>query len=434
MATNENFQAVPILVDGKFAGNAKNHIDSILESGKQEISEEVSGMVSEKLSGKLDAATFYNYTENVPVGTLEGEAVTIGTLAKAQGYVIDTSPTKPADYGSTRYGVPVVWLPGGSVGAADGEVKIFSTLAEAQAYEEANPGAVALTTEPQTPDTSAPVTGTLSVSVAHTSAILSVAGASDDRAVTGYSFKVGSGAWSGWQSGTTYTASGLTPSTQYSFQHRVTDKAGNVTVGSAVSATTNATPPPAPGEVVTSDEFTYSGAILGKSSTATLGGTPMTWGGAAGMESDGSVLKASTTASGATTLPVGLKDVKVEFTLVALPTTGSLSIRLRNPGGGSSHGYVLNILPNSLRVQKFTAAGGTILSGAMASLGTASVGQKFSITLKGDTQTVTGVRNTGIPFTLTANDVETTLTGNNISVDASAGSGAAIDNLVVTAQ
>lgn len=94
------------------------------------------------------------------------------------------------------------------------------------------------TTPTPTPDTQAPTAGTLTVTVTDVAADLSVSGATDDRGVTGYAFQVNGGAWSSWQTGPTYTATGLTPSTSYTFRHKVRDAAGNETQGTAVSKTT----------------------------------------------------------------------------------------------------------------------------------------------------------------------------------------------------
>ena len=128
------------------------------------------------------------------------------------------------------------------IGGVEGSVPIFPTLAEAEAWEAAHPGKTALTLEPSTPDTTAPTAGSLSVTTSQTSATLTVSGASDDRGVAGYAFKVGSGAWSAWQDSGSYTASGLTQSTSYTFQHKVKDAAGNETLGASVAKSTTAAP------------------------------------------------------------------------------------------------------------------------------------------------------------------------------------------------
>lgn len=138
----------------------------------------------------------------------------------------------------------------GGGGGVAGSVPIFATLAEAKAWEAANPGKKALTLEPSTPDTpaptpdtKAPTPGVLSVTTSQTSATLTVSGASDDRGVAGYAFQVGaSGAWSAWQSSPSFTATGLTASTAYTFRHKVKDAAGNEALGASVVKSTTAAP------------------------------------------------------------------------------------------------------------------------------------------------------------------------------------------------
>lgn len=128
-----------------------------------------------------------------------------------------------------------------------------------------------------TPDTTAPVAGTLSVAVTDVKADLTVSGASDNRAVTGYSFSKDNGAtWTAYQDSSAYTFTGLTASTAYQFRHRVKDAAGNVTTGTAVSRSTTA-------EQVTlktalTDTFTRAdGALPGH-----VTNTGQAWGGAVG--------------------------------------------------------------------------------------------------------------------------------------------------------
>lgn len=123
-------------------------------------------------------------------------------------------------------------------GTPPGSVPIFPTLAEAQAWEAENPGRVALTIEDQSPDLVPPTPGTLGVLVADVHANLTAAGAQDDRAITGYSFRVDSGTWSAWQPENTFTVSSLAADTDYTFQHRVRDRGENVVEGVAVQART----------------------------------------------------------------------------------------------------------------------------------------------------------------------------------------------------
>lgn len=310
-------------------------------------------------------------------------------------------------------------------------IPIFPTLAEARAWEAKNPGKTALTMEPQTPDTAAPTAGTLSVTPSNTSAMLSVSGARDDRAVAGYSFRVSSGTWSPWQSSHTYTAAGLSPNTGYAFTHRVKDATGNIATGAPVQATTTATPPLAPGDVFTSDTFAGSGSLVGQMTSAALGGTPARWEGTPGMVVTGGKAIAGDSAAGSATLAAGLADLKVEFTLAARPTTGAANITLRNGADGQ---IILRIEPNLMRVQRLSkTAGNTGVGGMNITIGDASVGSKFAFTLKGAALTLTGIDNVGKPFTKASTDSGHLLAG-GVSVQATAGSGFAIDDLVVTAQ
>ena len=139
--------------------------------------------------------------------------------------------------------------PGEGGGGIAGAVPIFATLAEAQAWEAANPGRKALTVEPPETDVDPPTPGTLTVSPTDITANLTVTGASDNRAITGYAFRRGTGTWSDWQVGNTYTATGLTPGTEYTFQHKVRDGAGNEALGAPVTRTTAAMSAKTPAEI-----------------------------------------------------------------------------------------------------------------------------------------------------------------------------------------
>lgn len=100
------------------------------------------------------------------------------------------------------------------------------------------------TTPTPTPDTTAPVAGTLAVTTTDTTATLTVTGASDNRGSVSYAFSKDNGStWSAWQTGASYTITGLTPSTAYYFRHRVKDAANNTTTGSAVTKSTDVAKP-----------------------------------------------------------------------------------------------------------------------------------------------------------------------------------------------
>ena len=179
----------------------------------------------------------------LPDGTLPSAA-----LAQVQGMVDDLDIPEPAVQG----------------------VPIFATLAEAQAWEDANPGKVALTLEPSTPDTVPPNPGTLSVIVDAAWADLAVTGATDDHGITGYAFSSDNGAtWTTWQAAPTARLEGLAASTEYTFRHRVRDAGLNVSEGGAVVKSTLAGP-----FLGATDGFTgATGSIIGR--TTETGGR--TW-------------------------------------------------------------------------------------------------------------------------------------------------------------
>ena len=92
-----------------------------------------------------------------------------------------------------------------------------------------------------TPDTVAPVAGTLTVTTTSSKATLTVSGASDDRALNAapYSFSKDNGTtWGGWQSAPTFEFTGLAQGTTFTFRHRTRDAEGNVTLGVGVAKAT----------------------------------------------------------------------------------------------------------------------------------------------------------------------------------------------------
>ena len=269
------------------------------------------------------------------------------------------------------------------IGGVDGSVPIFATLAEAQAWEAANPGKKALTLEPSTPDTTAPTPGVLSVSKTHNSAALSVSGATDDRAVTEYAFQVGAtGMWSVWQTAPSYEASGLTPSTSYAFRHKVRDRAGNEAVGVQVTVTTDAKPPVQAGDVITSDAFTFFAdgtPINGKATDCTLGGDPMTWIAPADAPttSGGSLLFSK---SAEARFAVSRLDRELGLTIKALPTGGTNRLMVRSTG--AAH-IIVSPATNGAISTVLQGPDGNI-TGPSAPAGTLKVGSRVEIGAKGN--------------------------------------------------
>ena len=313
------------------------------------------------------------------------------------------------------------------IGGVDGSVPIFATLAEARAWESANPGKTALTLEPSTPDTTAPTPGVLSVTPAHNSAVLSVSGATDDRAVTGYAFQVGaSGAWSVWQSSPSFTATGLTASTSYAFRHKVKDAAGNEALGSAVTATTTAKPPLQAGDIITSDAFTLyaDGALVnGKFTDATLGGEQQTY--TVTVNADGAVYQGgalSWAKRAIVNLPLTREDKEVSFTVKALSTTADKFYLTLRSSGSSGTRFIFG---SNGSVETLLQGPAGNISGHGRAAGTVKAGSQITFGVKGDTGyfIVDGVR-TDIP-SLQGN------TGGVLQIDN--GAGGAIDNLVVKA-
>ena len=138
-----------------------------------------------------------------------------------------------------------------------------------------------------TPDTTAPVAGTLAVTVTDVKADLSVSGASDDRGYVQYSFSKDNGAtWTAYQDSASYSFTGLSSATAYQFRHRVKDAAGNTATGTAVPKTTNATPPFDPSDL-------YPDADVIDTFTGAADGTPVV-----DYLSDGSISARRTTEKG----------------------------------------------------------------------------------------------------------------------------------------
>lgn len=215
-------------------------------------------------------------------------------------------------------------------GTPPGTVPIFATLLEALAWEEANPGRVALTIESQEPDTEPPTSaGILTVEAGDVYARLSVTGAVDDRGITGYSFRVDSGDWSDWSVSPQYTVVDLERSTSYTFQHRVRDAGEHVLEGVGVTVETLATAPLEPGDVITSDGFTGDGTGS-RTTDAYSGGIPMPYTGT--VTTSGGVLTVAnngTLAHYPAVIAVGRANLNVNVQVTALPTSGTIELSLQ---------------------------------------------------------------------------------------------------------
>lgn len=175
-------------------------------------------------------------------------------LAAAGGSVImDDTPAAPAEGTSATYFVTsaVTW-PAGLEWSTDPDNDVAPTITGTALVSmftlNGTTRAVLGATFPALPpavDGTAPTAGTLSVIVGSTTADLTVTGATDETALhaTPYAYSSNNGgAWTAYQAGATYEFTGLTASTAYTFRHKVKDAAGNETVGTAVTDTTDAPP------------------------------------------------------------------------------------------------------------------------------------------------------------------------------------------------
>lgn len=136
------------------------------------------------------------------------------------------------------------------IGGVDGSVPIFPTLAEAEAWEAANPGKKALTLEPSTPDTTAPTwNATLAVGTPTDKQVVVTASAlaTDDRAVAGYEVTYNGSTWSAiTPTGKNFTLSGSAGQAYTGTKLRAKDAAGNASPALSVPSYTMAATPPHP--------------------------------------------------------------------------------------------------------------------------------------------------------------------------------------------
>lgn len=91
-------------------------------------------------------------------------------------------------------------------------------------------------------------------------------------------------------------------------------------------------------EVITSDDFSGSGEIVGSTTTAALGGTPMQWGGIAGgwIRENGGIRAQDAPTNRNIELRPLPQDLSVRFTAATIPTNGRVLISLRSSEDAST--------------------------------------------------------------------------------------------------
>ena len=303
-------------------------------------------------------------------------------------------------------------------------VPIFETLAEAEAWEAANPGKIALTLEGQEPtepeDTPVTATAPSFDDEANTYTIPTVAGV---RYLVNGSVVTGTVSVGDVDASVTVTAEALTGYTLVgtaSWTHQF--------AATPVEPETDADA--APGTVLASDDFTGDGPLHGRLTVPALGGTAREWSapGVDATTTGGQLVAGASTASAF--LPVDRPDVEIAFTLVALPTAPFGGVCVRDSG---TYRYELAFsTTNSMRVTRRGPGGGAPVNGTAFSLGPASVGKRFSLSIAGSTITVKGTNDGGTPVTLTGQDSDWDGVGGQVSVMSRGG--LVIDDVVVTAR
>lgn len=279
-----------------------------------------------------------------------------------------------------------------------------------------------------TPDMTAPIAGTLAVTVTDVKADLTVSGASDDRGAVQFSFSKDNGTtWTAYQDAASYAFTGLTASTSYQFRHRVRDAAGNVTTGTAVSKTTAAAPPPA---LPAKDTFTGApdGSVVGR--LTEVGNFPWETGGTADYVASGAMMGLPTVAgekatkgSFILTLPTEKASIEFDYNVSSGNTTTDI-IRIAVASDGSTP-LMAQINANERAFKMYngtTQLGGSVSEGfknsghALASYD----GATFTLSIDGVqvmSQAATGKTGKRFGFNIPAN-ATATITVDNVEVKA----------------
>ena len=276
-----------------------------------------------------------------------------------------------------------------------------------------------------TPDVNPPsvpanvtVTGTTSSTVA-----LSWSASTDDvSGVTGYQVFRGTGTTPvGTPAGTTFTDTGLSPSTTYSYTVRAVDGTGKVSAAStAVQATTQA---------VTQDYAVAAspatvGVVRGASASTTVSITRTNFTGAVTMSASGlpSGVTVAFSPSGATTG----NSVTATFTASSTATLGSAPVTLTATSGTLTRGTSVSL--NVTAAGDFTLGSASPVSVARG----ASAGTSIAINRSSFTGAVSFAA-TGLPSGVTvAFNPSTATTGNSVTATFTASSSATVGSATVT--
>ena len=296
----------------------------------------------------------------------------------------------------------------GEGGAAFG-VPIFETLAEAEEWEVANPGRVALTLEPSTPDTTPPSwSAILTVkSVGSTQIVINAsAAATDDRRVM-YEVSQDGVSWAPITPvGLDFTVTGLAMSTSYTLRFRAVDGGGNTSqVLTAPAVTTTAAAPDDYAYQWVAEDFTSGSWPARKGGVALTGTIP------ASLVGD-EVLFGKTVNGSPGYSASGLAGGENRTLMVVARLTSTPDTRL--------HGFIGQPGPHVIAIP----GGGGAKAGWYSTDGTTTKGTILSGTVADGGKHVVTVRIDG---------ASSTLTHDRTTVAAKSGPGAVLDTLQVGA-
>ena len=186
------------------------------------------------------------------------------------------------------------------------------------------------------------------------------------------------------------------------------------------------------GSVLTSDGFTGTDgtAILGRESDIAHGGRVSMWRGSANAAviKNGVLDRDTLTAYSEALVYTRVQDHSITATLTKIPTAGHVRLQVRRPAIGISEAYFMQITPTEVRPGLEGAAAGT-------AFGAPQIGDKYTVSAKGDQITFTAQRADRSPIgsgaqTLTSTTRSGALAGFHAP---SASAGWAFDDVIVKA-